>query len=105
MTDWASHKIAHELSAHYDIAHGATLSIIFPAWMEYVLDESTKWRFIDFGKNVWGLSGDNDTIARESIKKLVEFFKRLDLPVKLSDIDIDDSKFEIMASNIEKIYG
>ena len=35
--DWASHNIEHELSAQYDIAHGAGLAIIFPAWMKYVL--------------------------------------------------------------------
>ncbi|MGL5379570.1 iron-containing alcohol dehydrogenase, partial [Clostridium sp.] len=34
--DWASHDIEHELSGIYDIAHGAGLSIIFPAWMKYV---------------------------------------------------------------------
>ena len=34
--DWATHDIEHELSGIYDIAHGAGLSIIFPAWMKYV---------------------------------------------------------------------
>ncbi len=34
--DWASHNIEHELSAIYDIAHGAGLAIIFPHWMKYV---------------------------------------------------------------------
>ena len=34
--DWASHRIALEMSGLYDIAHGASLSIVYPAWMEYV---------------------------------------------------------------------
>jgi alcohol dehydrogenase YqhD (iron-dependent ADH family) len=34
--DWASHDIEHELSGLYDIAHGAGLAIVFPAWMKYV---------------------------------------------------------------------
>lgn len=34
--DWGSHNVEHQLSAHYDIAHGAGLAIIFPAWMKYV---------------------------------------------------------------------
>ena len=36
VADWASHKIEHELSALYDIPHGAGLAIIMPAWMKYV---------------------------------------------------------------------
>ena len=39
VTDWASHRLEHELSALYDIAHGAGLAIVFPAWMKYVLSK------------------------------------------------------------------
>ncbi|MDD4011838.1 MAG: iron-containing alcohol dehydrogenase, partial [Sphaerochaetaceae bacterium] len=34
--DWASHWLEHELSTQYNVAHGAGLAIIFPAWMRYV---------------------------------------------------------------------
>ena len=36
--DWASHDIEHELSGIYDVAHGAGLAVVFPAWMKYVLE-------------------------------------------------------------------
>ncbi len=36
MGDWGSHDIGHELSGFYDVAHGTSLSILFPAWMKYV---------------------------------------------------------------------
>ncbi len=104
-TDWASHKIAHELSAHYDLAHGATLSIIFPAWMKYVLDEKREWKFVQFGKNVWGLEGDDEKIAERSIELLEEFFHEIGMPTRLVDVDVDKSRFESMAKNIQKIYG
>lgn len=35
LQDWASHKLEHELSAKYDVTHGAGLAVIFPAWMIY----------------------------------------------------------------------
>ena len=35
--DWASHQMGHELSAQYNCAHGASLAVIFPAWMQYVM--------------------------------------------------------------------
>ena len=31
--DWASHFLEHEISAIYNVIHGAGLSVIFPAWM------------------------------------------------------------------------
>ena len=34
--DWSSHSIAHELGLIYDVTHGATLAVIFPAWMKIV---------------------------------------------------------------------
>ncbi len=52
-TDWASHDIEHELSGIYDIAHGAGLSIVFPAWMKYVYKEN-KPRFEQFAYRVFG---------------------------------------------------
>lgn len=33
--DWCSHKLEHELSAKYDVTHGAGLATVFPAWMLY----------------------------------------------------------------------
>lgn len=32
--DWATHRIAHEISALCDIRHGVALAVIYPAWME-----------------------------------------------------------------------
>lgn len=45
--DWGSHMIAHELGAIYDIVHGATLTIVFPAWMKYVYKSNIN-RFAQF---------------------------------------------------------
>lgn len=98
-TDWASHKMEHELSGIYDIAHGAGLSIIFPAWMKYVYKHNIK-RFVQFAVRVWDvdLSFDSEEeIALEGIKRMTEFFKKMGLPVKLSEINIPDDRFEEMA--------
>ena len=52
--DWASHQIEHELSALYDIAHGAGLAIVFPAWMKYVYRADMS-RFVQFAVRVFGV--------------------------------------------------
>lgn len=38
--DWSSHALEHELSALYDVPHGAGLAVIIPSWMRYVVDEN-----------------------------------------------------------------
>ena len=98
-TDWATHQIEHQLSAVYDITHGIGLGILTPAWMKYVLSEENIHRFVDYGKNIWNLSGSDKEIAEKSIEKTKEFFTSLGCPSSLSEINIDDSHFEEMAAN------
>lgn len=94
--DWASHNIAHEISALYGTTHGVTLSIIFPAWMKYVYRENVE-RFVQFGREVFGLEGDGEEAALKAIEAFENFLRDMDLPTRLSDIDIDEKEFETMA--------
>jgi len=97
--DWGSHKIAHEIGAIYGIAHGATISVTFPAWMKYVYKQNVG-RFTQFAFRVWGVDpcfGDDESIALEGIKKLGDFFKQIGLPTTLRELNIGDDKFEEMA--------
>lgn len=97
-TDWATHGMEHELSAFYDITHGVGLGILTPYWMEYVLSEETVHRFVEYGRNVWKIHGDNKMeIAHKAIEKTREFFNSLNIPSRLSEVGIDESKLEKMA--------
>ena len=100
---WVCHGIEHELSAYYDITHGAGLAIITPVWMKYSLNEETAPRFAQYGINVFGLNPDNDQMdnAEEAIKRTSEFFKSIGLPQTLRDAGIDsDEYFDVMADHI-----
>lgn len=107
--DWASHKIEHEISGIYDIAHGAGLAIVFPAWMKYVYKHDIN-RFVQFAVRVWDLDisfESSETIALEGIKRMTEFFKRIGLPVTLKDMNIPYDRFEEMAdkcTDFDKIH-
>ncbi len=97
-TAWAVHPMEHELSAFYDITHGIGLAILTPNWMEYVLREDTAWRFAEYARNVFGITGSDDmTVSRTAINKTRKFFASLGLPSKLSEIGIDRTHFDIMA--------
>ena len=74
--DWASHKIEHELSTKYGIAHGAGLSVIVIKWMRYV-SKLNPSKFIDFNKNVFGIDSNDVNIG---IDKLEEYWISLGMP-------------------------
>ncbi len=105
-TDWASHGIEHELSALYDISHGAGLAIIIPKWLNHVLGEETVSKIASYGVNVWSLSESNDRfeIARKAIDKTSEFFKSLGMPSSLKEAGIPADSFKYMASSAIKHY-
>ncbi|MDI9458623.1 iron-containing alcohol dehydrogenase [Candidatus Darwinibacter acetoxidans] len=98
--DWSSHNIEHELSAIYDIAHGAGLSIVFPAWMKYVYKHNIN-RFVQFAVRVFGVEQDffnPEQTVLEGIRRLEEFYRRIGLPVRLQDAEIPADRLEEMAA-------
>ena len=83
--DFAPHQLGHELSAKFDIAHGASLSAVWGAWAEYSYMEDVD-RFVRFADKVWGISGDNkEEVARKAINATVNYFKLLDMPTCFSE--------------------
>ena len=97
--DWACHGMEHELSAIYDVAHGAGLAVLTPAWMQYVHRDNVNM-FVQFSVNVMGVNGsyrDPDAIIQEGIARLKEFFRKMGLPGTLGELGIDELKLELMA--------
>jgi len=100
---WCVHPIEHELSAFYDITHGEGLAILTPFWMDYALNEKTAAKFAEYGRNVWGVTGDDDMeAAKASIACTRDFFKKLNLPSTLREVGIGETHFDIMAEKAVK---
>ncbi|MDR1437005.1 MAG: iron-containing alcohol dehydrogenase [Candidatus Symbiothrix sp.] len=85
--DWATHGLEHELSALYDVAHGAGLAVMFPAWMQYVYTSGID-RFVQFAVRVWGIenTGDKKETALKGIQALKDFFSSIGLPVNFEQL-------------------
>jgi alcohol dehydrogenase len=97
--DWASHDIEHEISGIYDIAHGAGLAIVFPAWMKYVYKHDVN-RFVQFAHRVWDVEIDVNnlkTTALAGIMKTEQFFSSICMPVTLKEVSVGEEHFEEMA--------
>lgn len=99
MGDWASHLIEHELSALYDIAHGAGLAMILPVWMRYVYKQNVA-RFAQYAERVWNVDydfEDPERTALAGIERTESFYKEIGAPGKLADVDIGGDRFDEMA--------
>ena len=107
--DWACHGMEHELSAYNDIAHGAGLAVLTPAWMKYVYKDNSKLSnmFVQFATKVMGVDGsfrDPEAIIKEGISRLQDFYKKLGLAQSLSELNIPESAFEDMAKKATGAY-
>lgn len=96
--DWASHRIEHEISALYDVTHGAGMAMVFPSWMRYVQDENIE-RFSRYAEEVFGIETmeGKKAQAEAGIQALEAFFTDLGLKTRLSDAGVPTDRFEEMA--------
>ena len=54
VSDFATHKIEHELGGMFDVAHGAGLASVWGSWARYVY-KTNPGRFAQFGEKVFGI--------------------------------------------------
>ena len=83
--DWGVHSIGHVLSVLYDVPHGASLSVAYPAWLRLHLNRDPG-RISELGKNLFGTA-----TPIETIESLESFFIKIGSPVRLASCGIDAS--------------
>lgn len=96
---WSAHSMEHELSAYYDITHGAGLAVLIPHWLRHMKREENLYNYVEYGVEVWGInpSLDPHEIAEKAIEATADYFKKMDLPVTLREMGIDEENFDVMA--------
>ncbi|MGB9615514.1 MAG: NADH-dependent alcohol dehydrogenase, partial [Fervidobacterium sp.] len=80
------HELEHSLSAlKPEVAHGAGLAIVFPAWMMYVKDKIAD-KLIRFGKNIFGL--EEPITPEKAIEELKKWYSSMGAPITLKEVGI-----------------
>ncbi len=92
------HQIEHALSATYvNVAHGAGLAVLFPAWCKYYLDiETDKLAYL--GEQLFNLRLNSK--KENAIMCIIEFenyFKKINMPTRFKDLGIEKPNIELMA--------
>lgn len=106
--DWASHFIEHELSALYDVAHGAGLAVTVPAWMTYVaaINPSKGAQFAERVLGIERCAGDSDhDMALKGIACLKDFFRSIGMPVTMEELGIKNADIDALVKNLHLHKG
>lgn len=81
--DFAVHALGHQISALFDTPHGATLSIVYPAWLMFLKNHVPE-KIEHMGNVLFGTRG-----VDEAILALKNFFAEIGSPVSLSEIGLN----------------
>ena len=96
---WSVHPMEHELSAYYDVTHGAGLAVLIPHWLRHMLKEENVYKYVDYGTAVGGIDASLPPmeIAGKAIEATADYFKAMGLPTTLRELGIGEEHFGIMA--------
>ena len=84
--DWATHRLAVELTALYGLDHGRTLSILQP-WLLRETIDAKRAKLEQMGRNVFGMSQPS---AAETIAAIEALYRSINMPVHLRDTAVSD---------------
>ena len=105
--DWASHRLEHEISAFYGVAHGAGLAVMIPAWMEFCASRNPDklWRFAINVMSVNPAGKTTDEIIDEGISNLINFYHDLGLVTSLPELIGKEPDIDMMVKSLERNVG
>lgn len=105
--DWNSHAMEHEISAEYDVTHGAGLAVIFPAFLEYAADHNPA-KVAQLAHRVLGVADSGDAVAdaHAGAARLKTWFHDvLHMPVSFPELGIPSPNLALMNERLHKLKG
>jgi len=93
----------HELSGLYDVAHGAGLAVMFPAWMKFVMNHNVM-RFAQFATRVWGCEMNfqhPEKTALQGIQKFEQFLTSIGMPVRFSELGAKAEDIPVLVKTLD----
>ena len=95
-SDWASHRLEHEIGGMFDVTHGAGLAAIWPSWARYVYKDCLP-RFVKFATDVMGVApaASDEETALAGIAAMEDFFREIDMPTTMKELGIEPTEEQI----------
>lgn len=105
--DWFSHAMEHEISAEYDVTHGAGLAVIFPAFLQYASTHNPH-KVAQLAHRVLGIddSGNLEKDAMLGALALKNWLHNvLKMPVTFAQLGIPSPDLELLNTRLHKLKG
>lgn len=105
--DWATHRMEHEVSAIYNVAHGAGLACIAPAWMTFVAKRNPDMLW-QFAINVMSVNPDGLTtveVIAKGIELLKDFYHDIGLTTSLTELIGKEPDIDALVRSLEGNMG
>jgi len=104
--DWASHFMEHEVSAVYNVSHGAGLAVIFPAWLTYMAHHNGQ-KVAQWAERVWNVvpTGDCEADALEGINRYKDFLRKIGMPVTFAELGIANPDIDLLNRKLHENKG
>ena len=96
VSDFATHKIEHELGGMFDVAHGAGLAAVWGSWARYVY-KTNPGRFAQFGEKVFGI--------KDAITAWETWCHSIDMPTSLTELGIHPTNAQIEEMAEKCVFG
>ena len=107
--DFGSHQIEHELSALYDVAHGAGLAVVFPAWLRFQLRKPEHvMRIAPFANRVYGVSMNFENPAETALRGIEaheSFLREIGMPITLKELGARSEDIPALAEKTKRNPG
>lgn len=91
------HKLEHPISALHDsISHGAGLSVLFPAWAQFVMKYDIP-KFAQLANRVWDCPMDFDHPERTAlagIEAMKRYFTEIGMPTHMSELGLTPDEYD-----------
>lgn len=105
--DFATHRLEHELSALFDVTHGAGLAAIWGSWARYTMKKHLS-RYVQFAVNVMGVTNDfanPEHTALLGIEAMEDFYHRIGMPTNIPELigrPVTDDEIALMVSKCSR---
>lgn len=103
------HMIEHSLSVLYDVPHGAGLSVVMPGWLQWYLKQDAA-RIARLGRGILPpaqqqeMANQEDiVIAKRTVSFLRDWFRKVDSPISLAELDIPSRDIPRIAENAMRL--
>lgn len=105
--DWTSHNMEHELSALYNVTHGAGLAVVAPAYMTFMAKHNPR-RIVQFAKRVMNVASDfgtDEQIALEGVRLFKAFLTDIHMPVTLAQLGVENPDIPALVAHLHANQG